>query len=138
MSEVDEFLEEVLPRLHEVEKAIHDGNIEPRVEMWSRDEPLSLLGAAGMCNSGWDEILPTFEWLETVFSNCQEYRFELIAAGASGDLAYTVGLEHATYSMRGEPPRPNTLRVTQIYRREGDEWKVVHRHGDGLKEGQLS
>jgi ketosteroid isomerase-like protein len=27
---------------------------------------------------------------------------------------------------------PYTLRVTHAYRREDGDWKIVHRHGDGL------
>jgi ketosteroid isomerase-like protein len=69
-------------------------------------------------------------WLATRFSNCTDYRFELVAAGASGDLAYTLGYEHMTFSMGGGPVQPTTLRVTHIYRREGGEWKIVHRHAD--------
>jgi len=30
--------------------------------------------------------------LASRFSNCTAYRFELVAAGVSGDLAYTVGI----------------------------------------------
>jgi ketosteroid isomerase-like protein len=26
--------------------------------------------------------------------------------------------------------RTHVLRVTQVYRREGGEWRLVHRHGD--------
>jgi ketosteroid isomerase-like protein len=35
-------------------------------------------------------------------------------------------------SIDGVPVEPYTLRVTQVYRREDGEWKVVHRHGDQL------
>jgi ketosteroid isomerase-like protein len=35
-------------------------------------------------------------------------------------------------SVDGVPVEPYTLRVTQEYRREDGEWKVVHRHGDQL------
>jgi ketosteroid isomerase-like protein len=59
-------------------------------------------------------------------------RVELLAAGVSGDLAYTVELEHTSVSVDGVPVEPYTLRVTQVYRREDGEWKVVHRHGDQL------
>ena len=54
-----------------------------------------------------------FHWLATRFSNCTDYRFELVAAGASGDLAYTLGYEHFSFSMDGGPIQPFTLRVTQ-------------------------
>ena len=66
--------------------------------------------------------------LEQSFSGCESYRFELVAAEVSGDMAYTVGYEHTQAVVNGEP-RTYTLRATQIYRREGGEWKVVHRHG---------
>ena len=60
-----------------------------------------------------------------------------MAAGASGDLAYTVGYEHASFSMDGGPVEPITLRVTHVYRREDGEWKIVHRHADAPPTGQL-
>ena len=34
-------------------------------------------------------------------------------------------------SVHGGPRQPNTLRVTQVYRREDGDWKLIHRHGDG-------
>jgi hypothetical protein len=61
---------------------------------------------------------------------CTVYRFELLAAGASGDLAYTLGYERFSFSMDGGPIQPITLRVTHVYRREDGEWKTVHRHAD--------
>jgi ketosteroid isomerase-like protein len=55
----------------------------------------------------------------------------VIAAGASGDLAYTVGYEHNRVLMNGDA-RVYTLRVTHVYRREAGQWRIVHRHGDVL------
>jgi len=98
--------------------------------MWSTRDPVSLFGAFGPSNSGWDEVRRTFRWVASRFSNCTTYRFELLAAGASGNLAYTVGYEHATRSIDGGPVEPGVLRVTHVYRREDSEWKIVHRHGD--------
>ena len=49
------------------------------------------------------------------------------------DMAYTAGLEHTSASVDGQP-RSYTLRATPVYRREGDEWKVAHRHGDTVAE----
>ncbi len=99
MSEVDDFLQETLPRQIEAERAMHDGDPEPRIAMWSRNDPVTLLGALGVFRSGWDELEPFFRWLASRFSSCTAYDFELIAAGASGDVAYTVGLERSMRSL---------------------------------------
>jgi ketosteroid isomerase-like protein len=71
----------------------------------------------------------SFAWLERRFSHCTSYVFELQAYDLVGDMAYTGGLEHTSVSVNGEPTS-NTLRATQVYRREGAEWKVAHRHAD--------
>ena len=132
MSELDEFLSDILPRQNAAEQAIHDGDAGPRIQMWSHEDPVSLLGAFGVARSGWTEVEETFRWVASRFSNCTDYDFELIAAGVSGDLAYTVGYERATYSFEGGPVEPRMVRATHAYRREDDEWKIVHRHGDNL------
>jgi ketosteroid isomerase-like protein len=99
--------------------------------MWSRNDPVTLFGAA-INGHGWAELGPVFERLGSSFSNCTSYQNEVIAAGASGDLAYTVAFEHTAASVAGAPPQPYMLRVTTVFRREDGEWKVVHRHGDTL------
>lgn len=56
--------------------------------------------------------------------------FEVLAAGVSEDLAYLVGFGLGSAAVASGPQDPVNLRVTQIYRREDGEWKLVHRHGD--------
>ena len=77
-----------------------------------------------------------FRWLASGFSDCTAYSFDLVAAGVSGDLAYTVGYEHTSVSWDGVPLEPYTLRVTHVCRRENDEWKIVDRHGDKPAAGE--
>ncbi len=132
-TEVEEFLAETLPRLNDAEISLHNGDAAPRISMWARTEPVTLFGAA-MSGRGWSEVGPIFERLGSTFSNCMAYRNEVIAAGASGDLAYIVAFEHTTASLQGAPPQPYVLRVTTVFRRENGEWKVVHRHGDAASE----
>ena len=129
MSETEDFLESVLPRLKEESIALHNGDAGPRMALWSHNDPVTLFGAA-VTRSGWGEIDPAFEWLASRFSNCKSFEYEVIAAGASGDLGYLVGIEHTTASVGGAAPEPYALRVTTVFRRENGEWKVVHRHGD--------
>ena len=129
MSELDDFLTPTLARQLEAEQAFINGDPEPRLAMWSTQDPVTVFGAEKSV-IGAEEARGAFRWLATRFSDCTDYRFELVAAGASGDLAYTVGYEHTTASWDGIPLDPYTLRVTHVYRREDGEWKVVHRHAD--------
>jgi ketosteroid isomerase-like protein len=130
VTETDEFLAEMLPRQLAAEKAICQGDDEPRWHTWSHQDPVTLFGAARMpLRRGWDEVSTLFKHLASRFSGVDAYEFELIAAGASGDLAYTVGFEHKTVVVEGKTTT-YTLRVTHVYRREDGEWKIVHRHGD--------
>ena len=129
MSDLDAFLESTMPRLKAAETALHNGDASLRVAMWSRNDPLTLFGAA-FNGSGWAELGPTFDFLASRFSDCTSWQFNVVGAGVSGDLAYIVGVEHTTASVAGAPPTPYSLRVTTIFRREDGDWRIVHRHGD--------
>jgi ketosteroid isomerase-like protein len=131
MNQTEEFLVAIKPQLDEVELALHNGDAAGRIAMWSHTGPLTLFGAA-MNAVGWDQIRPVFETLGEQFSNCTSYQNEVLAAEAFGDLAYIVALEHTTASINGAEPAPYVLRATTVFRREDDDWKVVHRHGDGI------
>jgi len=128
MADRDEFLTWVKTALYAAERALHDGQPAPRRALWSRNEPVSVLGAWRNAN-GQREINELFEALAESFSDCTSFEYELLAYDAVGDMAYTAGFEHTSVSVDGEP-RQYTLRVTQVYRREQGEWRVAHRHGD--------
>jgi len=62
-----------------------------------------------------------------------EAKVELFAHYASGDLLVLVLLEHQTVTFHGDSePQRWSQRVTQVYRREADDWRIVHRHLDPL------
>jgi ketosteroid isomerase-like protein len=127
-TETQEFLAEMLPKQVAAERAIHNGDPEPRVALWSHRDPLTLFGAM-ITASGWQQLRKEFDTVASWFSDSEKYDVEIVAAGASNDLAYTVGYEHNTVKVNGEL-RNYSLRVTHVYRREDGEWKIVHRHAD--------
>jgi ketosteroid isomerase-like protein len=132
MNERDEFLGWVGSRLKDAETALHDGDAGPRFEIWSTREPVTVLGA-WKAATGAEEVGELFRLLADSFSNCTSFAHDVVAADVSGDMAYTVGYEHTSASVNGQP-RTYTLRVTQVYRREDGEWKVAHRHADTVPE----
>ena len=132
MTDREDFLAWVESALYQAELALHNGDSAPRRALWSRNEPVSILGAWRNA-SGQHELDEVFIGLEKTFSDCTSYAFELQAYDVVDDMAYTAGLEHTSASVNGEP-RSYTLRATQVYRREGGEWKVAHRHADAVTE----
>ena len=130
MDEVDEFRRTMLARHAEAEEAFVHGDPGPRMELWSRREPVTLFGAIGMSESGWEQLGKTFTWVATRFSDVTDFRFDVETVEVSGDMAYVLAFERWNGSIAGRPVEPVAVRVTHIYRREDGEWKIVHRHAD--------
>ena len=128
VTETEEFIAWTQSRLREAETALHNGDAEPRLALWSSREPVSVLGA-WLSATGQEEVRNLFRSLEGTFSNCTSHVYEIVTAEVIGDMAFTAGYERTEAAINGERRR-YVLRVTQIYRRENGEWKVAHRHGD--------
>ena len=136
MSELDDFLTLTLARQSDAEQALINGDPELRLAMTSRQEPLTIFGARVPLRRGWAEVSEVLRWLASRWSDSTDYRFDLVAAGVSGDLAYVVGFEHIANSVLGVPVEPYTLRVTHVLRREAGEWRIAHRHADHVPADQ--
>ena len=130
MSELDDFLTPTLARQVEAEQALVNGDPGLRLAMTSTQDPVTVFGAKVPLRSGWDEVSGTLRWLAARWSDSTVYRFEVVAADVSGDMAYVVGFEHIGNSVVGVPVEPYTLRVTHVFRREDGEWRIAHRHAD--------
>ena len=138
-TETQGFLADMLPKQVAAERAIHNGEVEPRLALWSHHDPVTLFGAV-LTGSGWEQLSADFATVASWFSESEKYDVEVVAAGASGDLAYLVAYEHNAVKVNGQS-RTYSLRVTHVYRREDGQWKIVHRHADtppGEPTGPLS
>jgi ketosteroid isomerase-like protein len=127
MSQREDFIQWVETVLRDAEVALHNGDASARRAIWSGNDPVTILGASRNI-SGQAELDELLAHLAGSFSHCTSYEFELVEAEVIGDVAYTVGFEHISASVN-RISSTYTLRATQIYRREGGEWKVAHRHG---------
>ena len=137
-AELTAFLESTLADQIRAERALHNGDLTPRLSTWSHRDPVTLFGAGVPFCQGWTDVRAVFDWLAATFTSCEDYDFELIAAHADGDLAYTVGVERYRATTASGVTVQNALRVTHVYRREADGWKIVHRHGDHMPEDARS
>jgi len=66
------------------------------------------------------------------FFKSGESTVEITQAYASGDLVVLVLIERQHGEVGGLPDQDWSLRVTQVYRRSGSGWELVHRHADPL------
>ena len=131
MDDVDAFVAEVVPLLRAEFLALENGDAGPRKALWAHDQRVTLFGAEATA-SGWDQVEPIFDRLAEGFSNGLPCTYEVLGAGVSGDLDYVVAIERSVLSTGESNPEVLTLRITTVVRRDGGQWKVVHRHGDPL------
>lgn len=100
---------------------------------WVTDDDVTIFGAWGAYERGWDEVAPRLEWAGARFAAGGHTEQEILAMGSSGDLGYTVSLERGQAQVTGQSaPAPMLLRVTHVYRRVDGVWRLVHRHADAI------
>jgi ketosteroid isomerase-like protein len=90
---------------------------------------------------GFDDSDEALEALISYFHG-GEAKLEVFESYTSGNLAVLVAIERQRGSVGRFPDQDWSLRVTLVFRREGSEWRLVHRHADplvhGLGEEQLA
>lgn len=129
------FLAEMLPQQRDMTLALHKGDVAPRIALWSHRDPVTLFGAH-ISGAGWAGLEPKFRQEALRFTGSDGFEFEVVAAGASGSLAYTAGFEHSSAVVDGLPA-VYTMRTTHLYRREEGIWRIIHRHSDLLADQGL-
>ena len=60
---------------------------------------------------------------------------EVVRTYASADMVVLALIERAHVEVGGLPAQDWALRVTLVYRREGGDWRLAHRHADPLAHG---
>jgi ketosteroid isomerase-like protein len=118
VGDFEDFHRDFLPRFIEAQSAFHDGDADPNIALWTATDPVTLFAARGWCDSGTEHVTKTFRRVASEFSEVHDYKWELLASGVSGDLAYTVAIERYMASTHGGPQALGQLRVTHVFRRE--------------------
>jgi ketosteroid isomerase-like protein len=124
------FLGEIHAQQREAEEALIRGDVEPRLQMWSHEDPVSVFAAVGPSASGWKQLEPMFRSVASRLSGGGDVDYDVTVWDVGEDTAWTAGFLRFATSMDGGPIRPYLLRITHIYRREGEAWKVVHEHSN--------
>jgi len=104
------------------------GDAAPLADAWSHSASVSTMHPIGGRQTGWDEVRGSFEQVAQLASGGHaELRDQSLQV--AGDMAYEVGIEQGQATLAGEQITIEQ-RVTNIYRREAEGWKMVHHHTD--------
>jgi ketosteroid isomerase-like protein len=115
---------------HRAEAAFVRGDVEPRLASWSHADPVSVFAALGPSRSGWDQLEPLFRSVAARLTDGRDLTYELFAFDVVGDVAWSAGFLRFKVAIDGGPTMQRTLRITHVYRREHDEWKIAHEHSN--------
>jgi ketosteroid isomerase-like protein len=122
-----------LEEYHQAGHEITKGNPEVYKRLYSRRDDVTLANPFGPPVRGWSQVSATLDRAAENYRDGEVVGFENVSTGIGSDLAYTVEVESYQARVGGaEEIAPVAVRVTTIFRREEDVWKVVHRHADPI------
>lgn len=126
-------LEQAVEQDHRALNEVVKGNPELKKKMLSRRDDVTLANPVGPAARGWEQVEKAMERAVSQLREGEPLDFERISDYATADLAYTVEYERGRMKVGGSDEMvPVSLRVTQIWRREDEGWKIVHRHADPI------
>jgi ketosteroid isomerase-like protein len=109
------------------------GDPEPLLSLYSRRDDITIANPFGPPARGWKEASATMKRAAEHYAEGDATGFDSVSQYATDDLAYTVEIERLRSKVGGaEELTPVALRVTTVFRREGNEWKIMHRHADPI------
>jgi ketosteroid isomerase-like protein len=126
-------LDEAGEQYHRALEAFICGDPEPVQKRWSKRDDVTLANPLGPPVRGWDAVREVADRTASQLRDGEAFSFESISTYATTDLAYELGIERCSVKVGGaDEAAPSALRVTNIFRREDDGWRVVHRHADPI------
>jgi ketosteroid isomerase-like protein len=105
-----------------------NGNAGPLSDIWSHSATVTTMHPIGGREVGWEAVKASFEQVAKLASEGKAVlKDQLIRV--DGNMAYEVGIESGQFKLAGHQVNIEN-RVTNIYKREGKAWKIVHHHVD--------
>ena len=131
----DQVLAELVRRSAEANAALMRGDIDGYRALIALSDDFTLMSpfggaptrASDMTNEQW-------EAMGRFFRN-GTLEQELVQSYSSADMVVLAIIERSRVEIGGLPAQEWLLRVTLVYRREGSEWQLAHRHADPLVNG---
>ena len=123
----------LVERVREATAALMQGDVRRYRALVNEAPDYTLMPpTGGPTRHGPEDDPATIEALEQFFRGDGDGDLDLDQQYASGNLVVLVGVERQHGVIGDLPAQEWPLRVTLVFRREGAEWRLVHRHADAL------
>jgi ketosteroid isomerase-like protein len=132
--ELEASVRAAIARLHAAMADVANGDVSAIKSLYTHSaEATSFYGWGGF-EKGWEAVSKRWDWAGARFKG-GTVRHENISTVISPEMFYVTDIEtfqgQRVASVEGVTGWSN--RVTHIFRREGGEWRLVHRHGNRLE-----
>ena len=128
---VDDEFQAMLDKVDAAQLELQNGRPAAFKSLWSHTDDVTLSGGfGGTIEKGWEQISRRLDWVGMQFSKGTN-AIERIVANANGDLGYVVQIEHIRFHVPGQAKKSKRdFRVTMLFRRESEVWRIIHRQAD--------
>ena len=110
---------------------LQNGNATTYKSIWSHSSEVTLIGGfGGGVEKGWPNVSRRLDWAAAQFSNGTN-TIERLVTHSDGKLGYVVQIERIRFQVPGQTNESTRdYRVTMLFIREPEGWRLVHRHAD--------
>jgi hypothetical protein len=120
-------------RLHAAMAEVAKGNVAAVEALYSHSAEATSFYGWGGHERGWDAVSRRWDWAAQQFQG-GSVSYENITTVVTPELAYTTDVETFRCRMAGVAGDTEwSNRVTHIFRLEGSEWRLLHRHANRLE-----
>src|SRR5262245_18832762 len=132
-STMTEDLDQLIERYHSALSEFMTGNPQPAVAFFSRRDDITLANPFGPVARGPNQVTLAAERAAMNYRGGRAISFEAFAKCVTDDLAYLVEVERYEAKAGGRDDIAwLALRVTSIFAREADGWRLLNRHADPI------
>ena len=111
-----------------IENGFQKFNMEPINKYYSTDKNGTFADADGPFHNGLEEYK---KWLETVFKNANDQKFKTYTESIKNiapDIYISISYIHVTLNMPGQDEQKMICRLSIVWRKENDKYKIIHEH----------
>jgi ketosteroid isomerase-like protein len=127
----DEELSELVRRTEEATSAFMRGDMDRYIALTPHARGFTLMNPFGGPPARYEDRTESLRAAASYFK-AGEAKLEVADAHVWGDTVVLVMIERQHGEVGGLPDQDWPLRVTQVYRRDGSDWLLMHRHADPL------